>query len=697
VISLGSYKLDVEEMLLIRDDEEVILEPKVLEVLLYFIENKARYITMDELHENLWRGRIVSDAAVRRIVSKLRILFNDDHKSPNYIKSLPKRGYKLICEVTFEEVAPKSILMLSANTSQESNAAAELSSINFFLFNKRNVIFKAFLFILLLLAGNVFYTANDKTKTMPPLKPTITIKSLPGNKLAVSQSQNNQFIAFSGQINEGNGYQVYLKKRNEHDFLPITSNAFFPIALAFSLNSNNLFYSNMKKGESSLNKIDLTSFPYKVDTLLQNYFNIGDVFTSLNTKLIYFSGQKKINEPTFIYSYNFETKKTKQITSSTQSYYNDIKGDLTPNEKLIAIVRYSKYDRLNEIRIINLLTNEVIYRRKQEQSVYAIKWLDNENLLILDKNKLIKLNYAKELELKILDEKHNLANISVVDKQHILAITRDKKSPHTLFFEQQLPFDDWSISKIHNLESNIYYLAHQANSKSKLILSRNANTLTLAKLNPQNNETISHIQTNYKLNLMGSIISANKELIKIKGRFALLDTKTNNLTYITSGDDFIGDAALSHDEHSVLFTIKNYNQWEVYSYNIVTKEKALLFEGFQFVSPYESNYIVGTDEGNLFFIDAVTKESIALNYNLSTEHNTYWEVKNNFIYWSTHNLKKTVFHQLDISDIKNPIESKKMFDYDLVRPTFSIKHDGTSITYPSRERETFNLVILPIL
>ena len=103
MINIGCYVLDQEEMTLSREGNSVKLEPKVLAVLTYFYQNENRYIPMAELHEKIWQDRCVSDAAVRRIIGKLRLLFNDDHKAPNYIQSLPKRGYKLICKTSYAE------------------------------------------------------------------------------------------------------------------------------------------------------------------------------------------------------------------------------------------------------------------------------------------------------------------------------------------------------------------------------------------------------------------------------------------------------------------------------------------------------------------------------------------------------------------------------------------------------------------
>ena len=63
LIQLGEYYLDTDEMSLRVNEQSVVLEPKVFAVLMYFIEHHEHYISMDELHENLWQGRCVSDCS----------------------------------------------------------------------------------------------------------------------------------------------------------------------------------------------------------------------------------------------------------------------------------------------------------------------------------------------------------------------------------------------------------------------------------------------------------------------------------------------------------------------------------------------------------------------------------------------------------------------------------------------------------
>lgn len=72
------------------------LEPMVVELLSYFCQHPARIISRDELVEKVWLGRIITDNAVNRVVTKLRKVLSDNPKQPQFIATFPKKGYKLI-------------------------------------------------------------------------------------------------------------------------------------------------------------------------------------------------------------------------------------------------------------------------------------------------------------------------------------------------------------------------------------------------------------------------------------------------------------------------------------------------------------------------------------------------------------------------------------------------------------------------
>lgn len=97
---IGEYRFNCQDNSLSKGEQLTYLEPKMMEVLSYLIEHQPRVISLEELHSNVWQNQIVTDTAVRRIISKLRNAFSDiDTKKPQYIKSQMKRGYQLIANV----------------------------------------------------------------------------------------------------------------------------------------------------------------------------------------------------------------------------------------------------------------------------------------------------------------------------------------------------------------------------------------------------------------------------------------------------------------------------------------------------------------------------------------------------------------------------------------------------------------------
>ena len=102
---IGEYTFDSMQQSLIKEDNLYTLEPKCMQVLSYLIEQQPRIVSLEELHNNVWENQIVTDTAVRRVISKLRVTLNDnDTKNPTYIKSVMKRGYQLIAEVKTQPI-----------------------------------------------------------------------------------------------------------------------------------------------------------------------------------------------------------------------------------------------------------------------------------------------------------------------------------------------------------------------------------------------------------------------------------------------------------------------------------------------------------------------------------------------------------------------------------------------------------------
>jgi TolB-like protein/DNA-binding winged helix-turn-helix (wHTH) protein len=75
------------------------LDSKVMQLLVYLVNNPERVVSRDELLDQLWKNQVVADDVLNVAVSSLRKALGDDFKTPTYIKTLPRKGYQLIAPV----------------------------------------------------------------------------------------------------------------------------------------------------------------------------------------------------------------------------------------------------------------------------------------------------------------------------------------------------------------------------------------------------------------------------------------------------------------------------------------------------------------------------------------------------------------------------------------------------------------------
>lgn len=95
----GPFRLDAPKGLLWRDQEVVALKPRLLEMLLLFVESSERVIEKDELMSRLWPDTIVEEANLTVNISALRKALGQRGAENRYIVTVPGRGYRFVAEV----------------------------------------------------------------------------------------------------------------------------------------------------------------------------------------------------------------------------------------------------------------------------------------------------------------------------------------------------------------------------------------------------------------------------------------------------------------------------------------------------------------------------------------------------------------------------------------------------------------------
>jgi adenylate cyclase len=82
------------------EGKTVRLEPKVMGVLLCLAQYPGETLSKEHLFQAVWPTTVVTEDVLKRCIAELRRAFDDDARSPHFIETISKRGYRLIAPVS---------------------------------------------------------------------------------------------------------------------------------------------------------------------------------------------------------------------------------------------------------------------------------------------------------------------------------------------------------------------------------------------------------------------------------------------------------------------------------------------------------------------------------------------------------------------------------------------------------------------
>ena len=95
----GSFRLDPDTRVLLRDGDVVRLPPKAIDTLLVLLQSAGRPVGKEALIQAVWPDTFVEENNLAHHVSVLRRTLGNGESGRAYIETIPKRGYRFVGEV----------------------------------------------------------------------------------------------------------------------------------------------------------------------------------------------------------------------------------------------------------------------------------------------------------------------------------------------------------------------------------------------------------------------------------------------------------------------------------------------------------------------------------------------------------------------------------------------------------------------
>src|SRR5215213_1135199 len=106
-ICFEPFGLDLANECLWQGAHAIKVRPKAFAVLNYLIGQPGRLVTKEELLNAVWPDTFVGDAVLKVTIGQLREALADDPKSPRFIETAHRRGYRFIGAIAAQNKAPE--------------------------------------------------------------------------------------------------------------------------------------------------------------------------------------------------------------------------------------------------------------------------------------------------------------------------------------------------------------------------------------------------------------------------------------------------------------------------------------------------------------------------------------------------------------------------------------------------------------
>jgi TolB-like protein len=95
----ANHVLDTSRQELSCGGKGVPVEPQVFDLLLYLVENRDRVVSKDDLFENIWEGRFVSESTLTSRINAVRKAVGDSGRDQRLVRTIARKGFRFIGDV----------------------------------------------------------------------------------------------------------------------------------------------------------------------------------------------------------------------------------------------------------------------------------------------------------------------------------------------------------------------------------------------------------------------------------------------------------------------------------------------------------------------------------------------------------------------------------------------------------------------
>lgn len=696
-VFLGDYIFDTSSNMLFAGEKELEAEPKVLELLAYLHLHQDRYVSLQELHQQVWPGRVVSDTAVRGTIKKLRNLLGDTNiAEPKYIKSLSKRGYKLVCDVSLctellmSETAGPAGLAVELDMLQVSGGYADaLKQPDIISIRPAKLLSLA---LMLFLGAVIIWFALQWQQATPlfdePLVSGRFIPTIAGEKRGLAVSPDGTQLAFIGRQNQSEPWQIYLMNRQTRDIrlLPVATQQ--PSRLVFDDNQS-LLVVDLVAGNSAIYRLQLDeNMQFVSEAVVAGFPLISHLGPATEKGDWLINAADNVQSAVKLYRWHAGSDELELLQARSSAIEHIYRSVYSPSGRWLAsavIINGVEF----WLEVQDAQSKRIVYTEKTAGRINRMEWFGEESLITLDKQGLVLVELASNSQQVIMEHgEAEIEDFSLVESGQQLLLLRNEYLSGPVFQELRLG-SEISLKRLVNVPYGVRMLNYTEVEQWYFGVVQQQNNRMLVKYNQLSGSKEVLYSTDQNIEFLEHHPEQSAILLQVGQQLMVLNLNNNSVELVSSSQSYLdGHAGFSMDGNSVYFGQLIAGVWELHQFDRATQRSRQRVQGYRSVRETPQGFIAAASTGDLYQLDPQFRQLKSLGYSINTEFISRWYVKQQRLIWSDFDFVSTWLNQLDL--VSGEFHQSR-FSYEKMWPRLAINQNGSHVLVYSQGSRTTNL------
>ncbi len=398
---VGEWHVEPALKRLSRGEESVQVEPRIMHVLACLARLPGEVVTRTDLLEAVWGDVIVNEEALTHAISQLRRVFGDDARTPEFIQTIHKTGYRLIAPVTHGAAAAgrpegigepgaagveeRAVAREQADAARGRAAAEQHAAGGAGAAGRRGrrtlyAVLGAMAVVAAVISLLSILSRTTSSVTPPPIAlEAVPFTSYGGKEICPAISPEGSRIAFSWSTEDRGNYDLFVKQRNTEDPLRLTETDGHEVYAAWSPDGADLAYALLAEDGAAIYTVPAIGGARR--KVVDLPFGVAGIDWSPDGRHLAYSSRRAGCGAIRIYMYSLDTGESVELTSPPWSSQGDFLPAFSPDGESIAFVRGDR-TCLQDVFVVPSGGGEARRLTSSQHHVAGLDWMPDGRSLV---------------------------------------------------------------------------------------------------------------------------------------------------------------------------------------------------------------------------------------------------------------------------------------------------------------------------